>query len=453
MLRKILAGRDSLEKIQSISQIAVNTLFDSELEKRFVEAIQQASTGERPIDIHKQLVNGKEGYLLKIGDCVWEIELQVPCTTDKGFAVASKPDFVLRPKHVGHTQKPVAVFTDGFQYHRAKIAEDTRKRMAIRATGDYRVWSLSWKDIDSALAEKQHQSDVLHAAKMPSASTYRGLVKSAGMAAFDFQHLSSFELLLNYLGDHGEPEKNFAQQASMLITAMLEPKKIASQADWDIWQRDFEPQPKWYGETEIVFGQAAFGTWRPNDHLKMMAALPKAAVQNKDMAAGRIALRFDDTTDEKTAPAFEQAWQDLLDASNVMQFVQNSTIITETGLKNDIYDVIIDSLEPAETASTEEADDENSEWKSIIEDQIFDAVVQSLARQLAAAAAPVPSVIGYELTDEAGACIAEAELAWEDMKIAVLTEEQEECRDAFEAAGWKVFACDDMAVLAAVRGE
>lgn len=36
MLRKILSGRDSLEKIASISQIAVNSLFDSELEKRFV---------------------------------------------------------------------------------------------------------------------------------------------------------------------------------------------------------------------------------------------------------------------------------------------------------------------------------------------------------------------------------------------------------------------------------
>lgn len=139
---------------------------------------------------------------MTIGDCVWEIELQVPFTAD--FAVPSKPDFVFWPKHVGHTQKPVAVFTDGFRYHRDIIAEDTRKRMAIRASGEYRVWSLSWKDIDDVLAEKKHQSDVLNAAKMPSASAYNKFIKAKGITPFDFQHLSSFDLLLNYLADHAD---------------------------------------------------------------------------------------------------------------------------------------------------------------------------------------------------------------------------------------------------------
>ena len=52
---------------------------------------------------------------------------------------------------------------------------------------------------------------------------------------------------------------------------------------------------------------------------------------------------------------------------------------------------------------------------------------------------PAPSVIGYELSDDlSGATIAEAEMAWEDKKIAWLLPEQEEYMDVFKSNGWTV---------------
>lgn len=46
---------------------------------------------------------------------------------------------------------PVAVFTDGWQYHKHIVAEDLAKRMAVAKSGRFAVWTLTWDDIDAAL--------------------------------------------------------------------------------------------------------------------------------------------------------------------------------------------------------------------------------------------------------------------------------------------------------------
>ena len=50
-----------------------------------------------------------------------------------------------------------------------------------------------------------------------------------------------------------------------------------------------------------------------------------------------------------------------------------------------------------------------------------------------------PSVVGYELEDDNGVIIAEAEMAWESRKIVFLTAEQLEVnKEVFEEHGWTV---------------
>ena len=46
--------------------------------------------------------------------------------------------------------------------------------------------------------------------------------------------------------------------------------------------------------------------------------------------------------------------------------------------------------------------------------------------------------VGYELQNEAGEIIAEAELAWVEEKLAILTADQEVGQGFFERLGWKV---------------
>ena len=139
ILKAILSGKDNKKEIKKLAQVDANHLFDSELERRFVGAFEKLGTEERPIRIHKTLVNEKEGYSLQVGEALWEIEPQVDFEESIGMAVKSRPDFVLRPKRTIGNQKPVAVFTDGFYYHKDIVEEDTLKRMAIMLSGKYRV--------------------------------------------------------------------------------------------------------------------------------------------------------------------------------------------------------------------------------------------------------------------------------------------------------------------------
>ena len=52
--------------------------------------------------------------------------------------------------------KPVAIFTDGFQFHCHpvnRLADDMRKRRAIVDSGKYHVWSVTWDDLDADKAD------------------------------------------------------------------------------------------------------------------------------------------------------------------------------------------------------------------------------------------------------------------------------------------------------------
>ena len=141
ILKSILSGKDNVQKIDKINDIPVNPLFDSELEQRFMEAIR-IKVGAA--NVSDTIRNGKHSYYVKIENFAWEIEPQVLLDAGSGVSVDCKPDFVFWPVSAPD-HKPVAVFTDGFLYHKDIVSDDTIKREAIRRSGNFRVWSLSFK--------------------------------------------------------------------------------------------------------------------------------------------------------------------------------------------------------------------------------------------------------------------------------------------------------------------
>ena len=72
-----MSGKENKKEIKKLANVDANHLFDSALERRFVGAFERLSTADRPIQIHKQLVNDKEGYSLQVGTSLWSIEPQV----------------------------------------------------------------------------------------------------------------------------------------------------------------------------------------------------------------------------------------------------------------------------------------------------------------------------------------------------------------------------------------
>ena len=68
-----------------------------------------------------------------------------------GVSVACKPDFVIRPGKASASRRPMAVFCDGWTYHRETVREDAQKRSALVASGRFWVWSVTSDDVKAAL--------------------------------------------------------------------------------------------------------------------------------------------------------------------------------------------------------------------------------------------------------------------------------------------------------------
>ena len=74
---------------------------------------------------------------------------------------------------------------------------------------------------------------------------------------------------------------------------------------------------------------------------------------------------------------------------------------------------------------------------------LVDGELRALAMRLGERGAPLP-ILGFELTDALAAVIAEAELGWPELRIAVLREDQRDFLKTFEAAGWRAFVAGEI---------
>ena len=458
LLRKIISGKDSLEPIKGISSIAINSLFDSELEKRFIEAIEQASTSQTKVEITKVPVNGKEGYFLQIGACCWEIELQVPFDDQRGIPVPSQADFVFWPKTKGTKQRPLVVFTDGFLYHKNIVDADSNKRLAIREICGYPVWSLTWKDVQEQLQSTRTVTacDALNTDAMPSGNLFDQTVKRRGKDKLSLKGVSSFDLLIRYLADP-EADESFSAQAQAVALAMINQRTSLDQDTFNDWQSGYSVISSLIDEAEVpAFRQALIGKWQPVEALVMLCCLPKSAVKGAKTKDGktvllfdetqcRLVVRFDDTATEKDS-TFENAWSQYLFSTNVLQFVDEALFITKNGYENNFYNWLALTNTQEDTSDDSEEAEKQSAWEAIIKEELFAPDAISLAQKLKADNCPVPSSTGYELDGEVV-----AEMVWEEMKIAIQLPDQFDFKDSLESAGWKVLPYDSGEIANALK--
>jgi DEAD/DEAH box helicase domain-containing protein len=78
----------------------------------------------------------------------------------------------------------------------------------------------------------------------------------------------------------------------------------------------------------------------------------------------------------------------------------------------------------------------DSHWQTALE--LASPDVRAWLLALAHAGTPLPEV-GFELIDERGRVLAEAELAWASLRIAVLLTDYQDDAPRFEAQGWTVY--------------
>jgi DEAD/DEAH box helicase domain-containing protein len=448
ILTQILSGRDNLVGNQPrLSRLEVTDLLESELERRFIEALSSMTTGQRPINVTKEMVKGKEGFRLTVGrdpaqGVVWEIEPQVKLGLPDGVSVRTEADFVFWPARNREKVLPVAVYTDGFVFHKDKVADDTLKRAAVARSGKFRVWSINWSDVESVLSgQGAHGAPILDPNRMPSGrEVYRPSVKNNHKATSIWpEQTTTMELLVHYL-EIPSPDEVFRVHAEAYGFSLLDPGKRADQLAFNRWNNKI-PRP-WLPtlgpEAQFQFKETIFGHWLPaeDSHIEIFAGINPTPGPIQNHSPNPLVLAILEDRSDYRREGYETDWKEFWHFYNVMQFSDKFSAVTESGLLDSVYNnlstVLVAGAEPT-TAS---------DWDDVLR-LLFDTDAKKFAKECSQLGLPAPDSVGFELEGHNGEVVGEAELAWPKAKVALLLADQLVTKNQFNADGWRVITVND----------
>lgn len=442
LLKSILSGKDRVEMIKKINDIPVNPLFDSELEQRFMEAVRTKVGAAKVSDTIR---NGKHGYYIEFDDIAWEIEPQVCLDMELGVSVSSKPDFIFWPVSApGH--KPVAVFTDGFLYHKDIVSDDTIKREAIRRSGNFRVWSLSFKDVQNAFAPQgDFYTATLAPEKMPFGKVmYQSMIKKKGVDVIEPAKLSSFDLLVEYLR-RPDAEKIFKGHAHAYSLSILDPVSMKDEHARMSFKAAVEPvvEQTHFANVDDTLRETVFGIWTPrcsSAHLSIYASISQVDLKNDGDVAVCAILKDEP---ELRTDKYEQEWNGFWRFHNLMQFSDAFIGVSSVGITRMDYNALPIGIHNASDPAVVEVGIDGA-WDEI-KSMLFGDDAKAFVEIAKEAGFPAPSEdgIGYEVEGDNGEVVAMVEIAWPDRRIGFMTQEQVEYREKLEQLGWKIMTILD----------
>lgn len=434
MLGSLLARKDSLHAIDTIDEIVLNPAFDSELESLFIGALVKTRADE--IKIRQQVVNGKSAWFLTVGSNYYTIEPQVLLGDKQGVALASKPDFLIRKVNATDAEyfKPIAVFLDGFRYHRDSVDDDSAKRLAILRSGGFRVWSLTWDDISAYQAGDTHTpnpfAEQLNSGMKPLQDR---LLQLFGISQlFKSALFSPMEILLSYLSDPNDQDwmnLAFVRLLGWFDTQVMQESTFIREVRGRLEQR----APAVFLQALEATGEAAYGAYHKDesDELSIDCVIPLEAIQQKNAAGILCSIWLDDQRSD--AKNFKSNWQAFIKAANLLQFLPLCGWFTFKGIKSGIYESLDFSCQ--RTSATAD----QSEYGALLEEALED---YRDALEIWLDKGGMLPVMGFELVGEQDAVVAEGELAWPEQKIICLMEEEMAYRSVFEENGWQVVLLD-----------
>lgn len=433
LLGEIVQHKGALKPVTHLADTKPgNQLLDSLLEKRFVEVLRRECQGET-FKLSELLFKGKAGYQVQAGSRRWRMELQVNLGSSDGVMVPCKPDFVFWPDDAVN-DLPIAVFVDGWQYHKCIITTDLAKRMAVAKSGKFSVWTLTWDDIECALQAKT----------LTTASPWPQLfindpqpVVQRLCAAQGIESLSSLYSLAPFAQLHHRLvngyHQAFGKLATALAAALLMPSGDVAALDavkeGAFWQRleelglidDLHSHRQ--SVRHIGTALSLVTSMHPDQLRQVMTG-------NGSVASEPVLVcewRESGLSESELQPCWQRLWQVLNLLLPLRQlWVGSAEMPGLPALQN------CAALKVNSGALTEV-------WQEALELAAQDVKAWGLALAALGASAPQP---GYELMDDKGRVIAEAELAWPDTLTAVLMPGTTTDSALFVEQGWHVFTAD-----------
>ncbi|MFW6415283.1 MAG: Zn-binding domain-containing protein [Thermodesulfobacteriota bacterium] len=433
ILSNILSHRDQLVQVPNLQGVSVQGLLDSELEALFLEGIQQWGRRGISVEMRKEVVRGKPGNFLRIQDQTYEIEPQVELGSSQGINIPSRADFVFWPARSSQQVKPVAVFTDGLNFHRQRIGLDLAQRMAILASGKYHVWNLSWKDVNAQIqSNAQRIADLLQPEESPlGRQAFNQLLSKLKLESYrDWTRKDSFSILSHFLEN---PDRSDMQHfAFALAVSWIDlPMSRDAQFRQELIKEADECTPYPFleeiksREEEMLVGRMHSGP------VRFLVIAEQSALQNMNINNIRVICHLDDSEQVQEQVDFERSWINTLRLFNIFQFLPKALFLTTQGLKQGYYFDLPEISD--ENIQQEEKSPEvvNPDWNEVYE--LADPSMHETLRSLQNQECQVPEV-GFELLVN-NKVLAEAELAWPAEKVAYFTADQEDDARIFQEHG------------------
>lgn len=421
LLGRILQEADKLIPVDSLAPIKTNSMLESELEQRFISAL------EKSFDVLKKTVNGKPGYSVNANGHLWEIEPQVEFGPAQGSVLNTRADFVIRPmKESERPGRELVIYADGFGPHCDKLTDDTRKRLALLMAGK-RVFVLGWDDLPEpgkappipAMTVLLASRDATMLARYDAMAEKNGWLHSAALTQFMSQ--GNYRWLEQWLCDVDRTRATMEQACIANLLSWLDPAAARSPKREQCLQ-EIEGLVPSVLLPEISAGKDVWGGLlasldRALDPVRVFCRLPMDALQSVSRLVSEVEIHLDiDDTQAAHTKEFSQQWRGFWQACNLLQFAPRFTVTTRTGNAQHGYDSALQYWpQRGEQSKSIELSDEG--WQSVLAESLLDPV--SL-EALSASGLPVP-VVGLDLMagDET---VGTVELAWPDNKVALSME-------------------------------
>lgn len=365
---------------------------DSKLEEIFLSKLQNKASSWNVKG------NDKNIYTAIFNGQTWTIEPQVYLDPMQNVVTPSKPDFLLTPAN--NFQKKIAIFTDGFKYHNDIVHKDSIKRDAIIYSGNYRVWSLSWNDVNGSTDGKNFATEIFKQENMPSKFVQNGI---------DVNSDNSFDLLIKYMSNP-DSESLFRHTAESYFNAMIGKGNKISDIKYELDQIN----------NQIILTD--FTQINRIDKYEVSNDSQLCCYLIDDGQLKIVSYIQDYIQKRKMNFAFD--WNAYIQFNNIMQFLDTFIQVTQQGLDNELYSILANVV-PIDSNVDEK-------WAEILA-QVTDGNAKKFIQDCINISAVPPTVVGYELDD--GSI---AELEWEDKNIVYLTDDQIEFKENFENKGFDI---------------
>jgi len=445
LLTSILDERDQLKQVGSLGEVSVTGLLDSVLEARFIEALRRLSRAGRSSTVGKAIVKGKPGYLWAIGDRTWLIEPQHDIAPGAGLGVGVSIDFLFHPGKGLSGLDPVAVFLDGWQFHRERVAKDLLQRMSLLASGRADVWSFSWWDVDQVLDAPTAEATINLAFPMTEKLSRPGpkgpLIAGAHRSLLTEHSLAWFAASLS-----GEVSaQQWVKLTYLGLFTQLQKLTPGDRAEWkaELARQGPAPAAAWMG-TASVDDALGFRVQPTADSpWSLHVAVPPSALRDDFQVLDQghptglrvVACLHDHDVDPDDDVRLRKTWALSLRAMNLLRLLPRVWFVAQREQARLDYG----TLAALHDSSPEE---QRSGWDEV-EAEVLESCRET-AQLIRTLGLPVPEV-GVDLPDAQGhSSGVTAELMWGDQQIALVFQDDLDEAQREVPSAWRILAIESV---------